>query len=105
LLPLAFGIALIVPPQSWVELVTQHGYTHGFLWFLTHDYFRFGTLDGVILPTWNHLWFVVYLWAYTLVLALLLTPRLSPGAGTVRPGLQRNQACCGCRSPGCSCCP
>jgi hypothetical protein len=76
LLPLAFGIALIVPPQSWVELVTQHGYTHGFLWFLTHDYFRFGTLDGIILPTWNHLWFVVYLWAYTLVLALLLTVRI-----------------------------
>jgi len=79
LLPLAFGIAVIVPPQSWVELVTQHGYTHGYPWFLTRDYFRFGTLDGVILPTWNHLWFVVYLWAYTLGLALLLSPKL-PGA-------------------------
>lgn len=77
LLPLVFGIALVVPPQSWVELVTQHGYTHGFLWFLTHDYFRFGKLDGIILPTWNHLWFVVYLWVYTLVLALLLSPKLS----------------------------
>jgi hypothetical protein len=77
LLPLAFGIALVVPPQSWVELVTQHGYMHGFLWFLTHDYFRFGKLDGIILPTWNHLWFVVYLWVYTLVLALLLSPKLS----------------------------
>lgn len=77
LLPLAFGIVTIVPPQSWVELVTQHGYAHGFLWFLTHDYFRFGTLDGIILPTWNHLWFVAYLWAYTLVLALLLSARLS----------------------------
>jgi glucan biosynthesis protein C len=77
LLPLAFGIVTVVPPQSWVELVTQHGYAHGFLWFLTHDYFRFGTLDGVILPTWNHLWFVAYLWAYTLVLALLLSTHLS----------------------------
>jgi hypothetical protein len=77
LLPLLFGIAVIVPPQSWVELVTQHGYGHGYLWFLTHDYFRFGTLDGIILPTWNHLWFVVYLWAYTLALGLLLVPRLS----------------------------
>jgi hypothetical protein len=76
LLPLAFGVVAVVPPQSWVELVTQHGYTHSFFWFLTHDYFRFGTLDGVILPTWNHLWFVVYLWAYTLALALLLTVRL-----------------------------
>ena len=77
LLPLLFGMAVIVPPQSWVELVTQHGYGHGYLWFLTHDYFRFGTLDGVILPTWNHLWFVVYLWAYTLALALLMAPRFS----------------------------
>ncbi len=89
LLPLLFGVVLIVPPQSWVELVTQHGYTHGFLWFLTHDYFRFGTLDGVILPTWNHLWFVVYLWAYTLALALMLTLATAPRAGTVRPGVQR----------------
>jgi hypothetical protein len=23
-------------------------------------------------PTWNHLWFIVYLWVYTLVLGLLL---------------------------------
>ncbi|WCM26058.1 acyltransferase family protein [Sphingomonas sp. QA11] len=78
LLPLAFGVVAIVPPQSWVELVTQHGYAHSFPWFLAHDYFRFGTLDGVILPTWNHLWFVAYLWVYTLALAPLLAPRL-PG--------------------------
>jgi hypothetical protein len=72
LLPLAFGMVVIVPPQSWVELVGKHGYAHDYGWFWLHDYFRFGALDGVILPTWNHLWFVVYLWAYTLALALLL---------------------------------
>ncbi|MES2443144.1 MAG: acyltransferase family protein [Pseudomonadota bacterium] len=72
LVPLAFGIVVIVPPQPWVELVTQHGYAGGFAGFLAHDYFRFGALDGIILPTWNHLWFVVYLWAYTQLLALLL---------------------------------
>ena len=72
LLPLAFGMAVIVPPQSWVELVTQHGYAEGFARFYTRDYFRFGALDGIVLPTWNHLWFVVYLWAYTQALALLL---------------------------------
>lgn len=78
LLPLLFGMAVIVPPQSWVELTVKHGYTHSFAWFFGHDYFRFGALDGVILPTWNHLWFVVYLWAYTLVLAVLLAlPRMS----------------------------
>ena len=78
LLPLLFGMAVIVPPQSWVELTVQHGYRESFAWFFTRDYFRFGKLDGVILPTWNHLWFVVYLWVYTLALAALLAlPRLS----------------------------
>lgn len=72
LLPLAFGIAVVVPPQSWVELVVQHRYPHGYAWFWARDYFRFGTFEGLILPTWNHLWFVVYLWVYTLALAALL---------------------------------
>ena len=78
LLPLLFGIAVIVPPQSWVELTTQHGYTASFVSFFTHDYFRFGKLEGIVLPTWNHLWFVVYLWVYTLALAAMLAlPRLA----------------------------
>lgn len=70
LVPLAFGIAVIVPPQPWVELVTKHGYTGDYLTFWTRDYFRFGTLGGITLPTWNHLWFVVYLWVYTVVLTV-----------------------------------
>ena len=78
LLPLLFGMAVIVPPQSWVELTVKHDYTQSFAWFFTYDYFRFGALDGVVLPTWNHLWFVVYLWVYTLALAALLAlPRMS----------------------------
>jgi hypothetical protein len=37
------------------------------------------TLGGepLITPTWNHLWFVAYLWVYTLMLAALLA--LVPG--------------------------
>ncbi len=76
LLPLLFGMAMVVPPQSWVELVGQHGYAHDYPWFWAHDYFRFGRLDGILLPTWNHLWFVAYLWVYTLALAALLALRL-----------------------------
>jgi peptidoglycan/LPS O-acetylase OafA/YrhL len=72
LLPLAFGVLVVVPPQPWVELVTQHGYRGGFLAFWTHDYLRFDKLAGLDLPTWNHLWFVVYLWMYTLVFVALL---------------------------------
>lgn len=72
LIPLAFGIIVIIPPQPWIELMGQHGYAHGLAHFWLHDYFRFGALDGIILPTWQHLWFVVYLWVYTLLAAAVL---------------------------------
>lgn len=77
LIPLFFAIAVIVPPQTWVEVTAQHGYTASYWHFWTQDYFRFGTLFGIVMPTWNHLWFVLYLWVYTLALALLM---LIPGA-------------------------
>lgn len=70
LVPLAFGVAVIVPPQVWVELVTQRGYTGDFAQFWARDYFRFGAVGGIVTPALNHLWFVLYLWLYTLVLAI-----------------------------------
>ena len=81
LIPLVAGMVLVVPPQPWVELSFKHGYGAGLGWFWLHDYFRFAPLDGIMLPTWNHLWFVAYLWAYTLVLAaiLLLPERVRAG--------------------------
>ena len=72
LIPLAFGVIVVIPPQPWIELMTQHGYSGGFLHFWARDYFRFGSLDGIVLPTWQHLWFVVYLWVYTLLAAAVL---------------------------------
>lgn len=81
LVPLAFGIAIVVPLQPWIELTTKYGYTHGFAWFWWHDYFRFAKLGPILLPTWNHLWFVGYLWVYTLALALLLA--IVPARGRV----------------------
>ncbi len=80
-LPLLFGIAVIVPPQPWVELMVKHGYAGGFLHFWTADYFRFGTLHDIVLPTWNHLWFVLYLLVYTMLvagIAALRPPALQP---------------------------
>lgn len=76
LVPLVAGMILVVPPQPWVELVVQHGYAASFATFWARDYFRFDQLSGLDLPTWNHLWFVAYLWVYSLVLALLaaITP-------------------------------
>jgi surface polysaccharide O-acyltransferase-like enzyme len=72
LIPLIFGMIVVVPVQPWIELVTQHGYAHGFAHFWLHDYFRFGSLEGIVLPTWQHLWFVAYLWVYTLVAVAVL---------------------------------
>jgi hypothetical protein len=76
-IPMLAAIVLVVPPQPWIELSVKHGYSHGFLHFWLNDYFRFGTLAGLVLPTWQHLWFVAYLWVYTAVLAgvLALVPQ------------------------------
>jgi glucans biosynthesis protein C len=72
IVPLLFGVLVVVPIQPWIELTTQRGYVHDFGYFLTHDYFRFGKVRGIVLPTWQHLWFVGYLWVYTMALALLV---------------------------------
>ena len=72
LVPLAFGIAVVVPPQLWVELVTKAGYQGGYLQFWTRDYFAFQTIAGLPMPNWNHLWFVGYLFLYTAVLAAMI---------------------------------
>lgn len=69
LIPLIFGMAVIVPPQPWVELVVKYGYPGSYGQFWLHDYFRFHKLGPLDLPTWNHLWFIAYLWVYTLLLA------------------------------------
>lgn len=72
LVPLVAGMVLFVPPQPWVELTFKHGYSAGLGWFWLHDYFGFRPIEGIMLPTWQHLWFVAYLWVYTLVLAAIL---------------------------------
>ncbi|HET6524774.1 acyltransferase family protein [Sphingopyxis sp.] len=89
LVPLAFGILIVIPPQPWIELVGQHGYDHGFPHFWAHDYFRFGSLGGIILPTWQHLWFVVYLWVYTMLAALLLAALPAAARARIADGAAR----------------
>lgn len=69
--PLLCGMLIVMPPQVWVERVTQHGYTNGFFTFFIQDAFTQGVYPvGNI--TWNHLWFLPYLLLMTLLLAPLL---------------------------------
>lgn len=75
LLPLIFGMLVIVPPQTYTEIVEKLGYAEGWAAFYG-KYLSF--YDGwrikgatLIVPTWNHLWFVAYLWVYTMVVIVL----------------------------------
>jgi glucans biosynthesis protein C len=84
LIPLVFGMLVVVTPQAYFEVVEKlpGGYHDGYfafwLRYLQGDptFCRDG--DCLDVPTWNHLWFVAYLWVYTLVLWALL--RLFPRA-------------------------
>ncbi|WP_292130447.1 acyltransferase family protein, partial [Brevundimonas sp.] len=83
--PLLFAMFVIVPPQSYYEIVEALGrlapqadaYHNAF----TADFWvRYATASGnwcdadgcLITPTWNHMWFVAYLLFYVLVLAVIL---------------------------------
>lgn len=69
--PLLFGMLVVVPPQAYYEVVTKVAYAGSYLDFMrlylqAYPDFCRGT-DCLILPTWNHLWFLPYLWVYSLL--------------------------------------
>jgi hypothetical protein len=82
LIPLVFGMLVIVPPQAYFEVTQKYAYAGGYLDFMRLYLSGYGGFCGargcLILPTWNHLWFLPYLFAYTLALWGLLRafPRL-----------------------------
>jgi glucans biosynthesis protein C len=81
--PLLFAMFVIVPPQSYyqiVEYAAAHSSAPGTSWSYGAFWVKYATASGhwcspdgcLITPTWNHMWFVAYLLFYTLVLAALL---------------------------------
>lgn len=73
LIPLLFGMLIVVVPQVYFEVVERSGYSGSLLQF----WGRYLSLDQSFrtpIPTWNHLWFVAYLLVYTLIV-LALAPR------------------------------
>jgi peptidoglycan/LPS O-acetylase OafA/YrhL len=89
LIPLIFGILIVVPPQSWAEVVEKKGYTGSLVAFWLDHYITFDRSFGLILPFYNHLWFVAYLWVYTMVAVMLwpLLPMLDRFAGRWMSGM------------------
>ncbi|RZJ01215.1 MAG: acyltransferase [Brevundimonas sp.] len=82
--PLLFGMFVIVPPQTYFQIVEDLralGFAdpaHSSV--LANFWMRYATASGgwcdatgcIVTPTYNHLWFVAYLLIYSLILALLL---------------------------------
>lgn len=82
LVPLVFGMLVVVPPQSYLEVLQRFGYQGSYAEFIRLYLGGFGGFCAtgrgcLILPTWNHLWYLPYLFAYTA--ALWLAVRAWPG--------------------------
>jgi len=96
MLPLIFGMLVVVPIQPYAQGVANGLVEPGFMQFLGRYYTGYAwpekAFDGWEHGfTWNHLWYLAYLWTYTLLLALL-QPVLNS-----RPGLRLRQAFTGLR--------
>ena len=82
LLPLLFGMLVVVPPQSWLEVAYKLGYGGSYpefmaLYLAGFGGFCFAPGRCLVLPTWNHLWFLPYLFVYTALLWVVV--RAWPG--------------------------
>jgi peptidoglycan/LPS O-acetylase OafA/YrhL len=98
LLPLVFGMWVVVPIQPYAEGVSNALVEPGFLHFLVRYYGHTRWPQGAFAGwehgfTWNHLWYLAYLWTYTLVLVALLPLLRSKG------GLHLRAAFTGLRGP------
>lgn len=89
LLPLAFGMLVIVPPQVYLERLQQGRFDGSFLEFLPQAFT--GTYPAGNL-SWHHLWFLAYVLILTLVLLPLFLWMRSPAGALTLDGLCRRLA-------------
>ncbi|MDR2533886.1 MAG: acyltransferase family protein [Tannerellaceae bacterium] len=64
LVPLAVGIAFVVPPQLYFERLDQGAFTGGFFEFWPAQIFTKPYPEGN--SSWHHLWFLPYLFLYSM---------------------------------------
>ncbi len=74
-LPLIFAITVIVAPQAYYEALQKGIYEGSFWHFWTSLYFTFSWDErmNAPFPTYNHMWYVLYLFHYTIVLLPLFS--------------------------------
>jgi len=73
LLPLVFGVLVVVPIQPYVQGLSNHlvepGFGHFLLRYWSGGPWPAGAFTGWQYGfTWNHLWYLPYLWVYTMLL-------------------------------------
>ena len=80
-LPILCGMILVVAPQSWLQLVESGEFQGSFFAFWPH-YIDPTSEFSITTPTWNHLWYVVYLLVYSLMILPFAGPfsRFASGA-------------------------
>jgi len=71
LIPAIVGMFLIVPPQVFLERVTDGQWSGGYLDFMWQRVLRFEPYPAGDF-SWHHLWFIIYLYMYVLLLVPLL---------------------------------
>ncbi|MEO7223441.1 MAG: acyltransferase family protein [Devosia sp.] len=71
LVPIVFGMLVVCAPQAFFELLRK-GETGPDFWAFYAQYLDFDMEFSILTPTWNHLWYVMYILVYTLVLVALL---------------------------------
>jgi len=77
LVPLIFGSLVIVPPQVYLQRLNEGRFEGSFFAFYPHFF------DGIYPQgnlTWNHLWFVAYLFIFSMM-ALPVFDRIGSGPG------------------------
>jgi glucans biosynthesis protein C len=84
LLPLAFGMLVVVPPQVYFERLDQGAAYASYLAFLP-DAFRGVYPEGNL--SWHHLWFVAYVFVYALVALPLFRYLRSPAGSRLTAGI------------------
>jgi len=82
LLPLAFGMLVIVPPQVYLERLHRGQFTGSLVGWLPQAFAGGAYPDGNV--SWHHLWFLAYVLVLTLVLLpVFLWARSASGSGAL----------------------
>ncbi|MBW1297046.1 acyltransferase family protein [Aquimarina litoralis] len=69
-IPLGFGMLVVVPPQIYFERLATNAFTGSYFSYITSEAFIGVYPEGNI--SWHHLWFLPYLFLYSLLLSPVL---------------------------------